>query len=360
VALPHLHPDTEDVFVLCSDTPLITSETLAAFADMCEEVAVIAMPTHPEESYGRLVFDADGSVKKIVEMKDASPSEKGLPLGNSGVYKVKKHLLESLTRDLTNENAGGEYYLTDLVEKAYSAHIPVGHYVASSNEFQGINTRQDLANAHAILQNRWKERFMNQGVTFVQPETVVLSFDTELGRDTTVAPFVTFGPGVKTEGNMTILPFCHLENCHLAKNTSVGPFAHIREHSILKHGASVGNFVEIKKSTLGEKTKAKHLSYIGDATLGDGVNIGAGTITCNYDGVRKFETVIDHNVLVGANVSLVAPVHVGEGSVIAAGSVITQNVDNDSLAIGRAYQINKPLGAKKLKEKQKKPAPHEA
>ncbi len=353
-AMPYLKPEIEDVFIMCGDTPLITPETLADFSKMTDPLALLAMKVNPNTSYGRLIIDAKDRAQRIVEMKDATDDEKKLPLANTGVYKIKRALLNELIPTLSNQNASGEYYLTDLVEKTAQKNMAVGVLIADADEFHGINTRADLAKATHILQNRWRDQLMNEGVTLVQPETVHFSYDTKISKDVTIHPFVTMGPGVTLDTNVTVFPFCHLENCHLEMNASVGPFAHLRGGAVLKEGASVGNFVEVKKSTLGRKTKAKHLSYIGDATLGDNVNIGAGTITCNYDGVQKFETIVDDNASIGANTSLVAPVYVGKGAIVAAGSVITQNVDADDLALGRARQVNKPKGADKLRQKQKK------
>jgi len=220
-----------------------------------------------------------------------------------------------------------------------------------AEEFRGINTRKELAQAENILQNRWRELFLNQGVTLKQPETIFFSFDTKIGKDSVVGPFVTFGVGVDLGEDVTILPYCHLENTRAEKDVVVGPFAHCRGENILRNASQVGSFVEVKGSEMGAKAKAKHLSYIGDANVGEKANIGAGTVICNYDGFQKFRTWIGPYAMIGGNSCLVSPVKIGDGAMIAAGSVITQNVPDHDLAIARQKQVNKTLGAKKFKSK---------
>ncbi|RZI45522.1 bifunctional UDP-N-acetylglucosamine diphosphorylase/glucosamine-1-phosphate N-acetyltransferase GlmU [Candidatus Finniella inopinata] len=347
VALPYLNADTQEVMIICGDTPLLQVQTLKVLNDLTADVNLIAMPVrNVNDTYGRVVCDEHGRPTQIVEYKDATDDQRALPWANSGVYKIKASALRALLPQIEPQNANHEYYLTDIVKLAHQKGHPLAMITADADEFQGVNTRQDLSLAEQLLQQRWRHQLMDQGVTLRQPETIFLSFDTKIGQDSCIGPFATFGPGVQLAHNVTVLPFCHLENTSAEPDVIIGPFAHCRGGTFLQHGTQLGNFVEVKGSQLGPNVKAKHLSYIGDATIGADTNVGAGTVTCNYNGFEKFKTTIGANVMVGGNTCLVAPLTIGDGVLIAAGSTITKDVPSDALAIGRPQQVNKPQGAK--------------
>lgn len=351
-ALPYLESNIEEVMILSGDTPLIRLSTLYALRQLTTDINLISMPIRSvEDTYGRIICDDNSKPLAIVEYKDATLQQRQLPWANSGVYKIKTSLLSNLLPLIIAQNANKEYYLTDLIklayEKGYSSHM----IYSNADEFQGINNRQDLSLAEYILQQRWRKEMMDQGVTLYQPETIILNHDTKIGQDSCIGPFVTFGPQVELAEDVTVSPYCHLEYTKAESGVTIGPFAHSRGNTLFHEGASVGNFVEVKGSTLGKKVKAKHLAYLGDATIGENANIGAGTITCNYDGFKKSKTTIGKNVMVGANSSLVAPLTVGDGAIVAAGSVVTQEVPEDALVISRSAQVIKEEGAKKIRIK---------
>ncbi len=352
IALNALDPKAEDVIILCGDTPLIHSNTLQTLKDSKADLTLIGMKLETKEhAYGLVIQDKNGNPSQIVEFKDATVEQRKIPFGNAGVYKIKTSLLKELLPKLGNQNAAGEYYLTDLVALAHQKGYKTEMLHRAEEEFQGINNRVELAKAETVLQNRWRLQTMQAGVTLVQPETIFLSHDTKIGKDSRIGPFVTFGPNVKVAEDVTVLSFCHIENTTIKEGASVGPFAHLRGNTILESGASIGNFVEVKGSKIGRKAKAKHLSYIGDAEVGDKANIGAGVITCNYDGFIKSRTVIGSNSMIGANTSLVAPVTIGEGAIVGAGSTITKSVPADALAVTRSQQLTKLNWARKFREK---------
>lgn len=343
---------TEEVIILCGDTPLINLNTLQTLKDSKADLTLIGMKLKTEDhAYGLIVQDKDGNPCQIIEFKDATPEQRKIPFGNAGVYKIKTSLLKELLPQLDNQNAAGEYYLTDLVSLAQQKGCKTEMLQGTEEEFQGINNRAELAKAEVVLQDRWRLQMMQAGVTLVQPETVSLSHDTVIGKDSRIGPFVTFGLGVQLAEDVTVLSFCHIENTIIEEGASVGPFAHLRGNTILESGASIGNFVEVKGSKIGKKAKAKHLAYIGDAEVGDKANIGAGTITCNYNGFEKLKTVIGAGAMIGANTSLVAPVTVGEGAFIGAGSTITKFVPADALSVARSPQTTKLNWARKFRVK---------
>lgn len=333
-----------DVLVLYGDVPMITPETLERMIAARRTVgpdgkapAVVVLGFTPKDAaaYGRLKLCADGRLEAIVEYKDASADERRIALCNSGIMAVDgRHLFEFL-RAVRNENANGEYYLTDIVAIARAA----GHVAAvvetGEDEVIGINSRAELAEAEALFQRRARLRAMAEGATLIAPETVFFSHDTLLGRDVLVEPNVVFGPGVTVGDGVTIHAFCHLEGAKIASAATVGPFARLRPGAELRPGAKVGNFVEIKKSLLEEGAKVNHLTYIGDARIGPKANVGAGTITCNYDGFNKARTDIGAGAFIGSNSSLVAPVKIGDGAIVGAGSVVTKDVTGDALAVVR-------------------------
>jgi len=332
------------VIVLYADTPLIRSETVErVFAALDDGAAVSVLGSEPREpgGYGRLIENADGGLDAIVEAKDASPEQLMVGLCNSGVLAMPAKLMFELLGEVTNENASGEYYLTDLVGLARGRDLPAKAVKASADEVLGVNSRVDLAAAEHAFQQSARHQAMVDGVTLVAPETVYFSHDTVIGNDVTVEPHVVFGPGVTIESGARIRAYSHLEGAQVGGGCEVGPYARLRPGAVLKTGAKVGNFVEVKKAVLGEGAKANHLSYIGDATVGAKANIGAGTITCNYDGFLKYQTVIGEGAFIGSNSSLVAPVTIGDGAMTGSGSVITDSVPDDALALSRAKQTNK-------------------
>lgn len=335
--------------VLFGDTPFVRAETLDAMmeAQASHDVVILGFEAADPGRYGRLVMAGD-TLERIVEFKDADATERAITLCNSGVVACKAPLLFDLIEAVDNNNASEEYYLTDIVGLARARGLSATVVTCDEAETLGINTRAELAGAEAAFQARARADAFENGVTLPAPETVHFAFDTVIGRDTLVEPNVVFGPSVTVESGVTVRAFSHLEGCHIARGAIVGPYARLRPGAELSEDARVGNFVEIKNARIGTGTKVNHLSYIGDATLGRGTNIGAGTITCNYDGVMKHHTDIGENVFIGSNTMLVAPVHVGDGAMTGSGSVITSDVDADALAIARAPQVEKPGMAAKL------------
>lgn len=354
-ALPTI-PST--VLVLCGDAPLLETEALAQITEQHQArdtpcITVVGMKPSEPGSYGRIISDASGQIDRIVEYRDASEAERAIPLCNSGVILADGALLKRLVAKLSPQNEAGEYYLTDVVALAREEGIPAFVLEMPHEMLQGINTRVDLAAAEATLQNRWRHRFMENGVTLVDPASVFFCHDTKIGRDVTISPNVTFGPGVSIADRVQILQGCHIENATLGQGVTLGPFAHLRDGAVLGDRVSIGNFVEIKGTTIGSDTKAKHLSYLGNATIGEKVNIGAGTITCNHNGFIKSQTTIGDGAYVGSNSCLVAPVSIGSGAMIAAGSVVSQDVPEDALAIARERQENKMSWAAQFRARYK-------
>jgi bifunctional UDP-N-acetylglucosamine pyrophosphorylase/glucosamine-1-phosphate N-acetyltransferase len=344
MAAPLLEGFSGDVAVLYGDNPLITTATLerlvAARAEA--ELALLAMrPTDPAK-YGRVVLDATGQVERIVEWADASEGERRIGLCNAGVVCAAAPNLFRWLAALKNDNRQGEYYLTDVVQAARAEGLRAVAVEAPEAELRGINSRAELAVAEAEVQATLRAAAMAGGATLVMPETVHMSFDTQLGRDVVVEPHVVLAPGVTVEDGVTIRAFSHLEQCVVRGGAMIGPYARLRPGTEVGEGAHVGNFVELKAATLGPGAKANHLTYLGDVTVGAGANVGAGTITCNYDGVNKHRTEIGEGAFIGSDTALVAPVRVGARAVTAAGSVITEDVPDDALAIARGRQVNKP------------------
>ena len=332
-----------DALILFAGDPLITADTcrtVLARLRGAGEPAVVVVGKRPEEpgKAGRLVTSDGDQLDRIVEARDASPEELAIPLCNAGVMAVGRGQLFPLLDRVTNDNAKGEYYLTDIVGLARSDGATCAHVEAPDEEVMGIDTRADLARAEAIVQERLRSAAMDAGATLVDPATVYLSWDTRLGRDVTVGPNVIFGPGVTVGDNVTIRAFCHLEGASVSDGAIVGPFARLRPGTDIGVDAHIGNFVEIKNAVVGQGAKINHLSYVGDASVGPAANIGAGTITCNYDGYLKHRTEIGAGAFIGSNASLVAPVAVGAGAVIGAGSVITKDVGDGNLAVARGEQ----------------------
>lgn len=351
-ARPALLERTDDILVMFGDTPLIRSETLAALRKALADGAAVAVlgftPADPK-GYGRLVMK-DAQLLAIREEKDASAEERAITFCNGGLMALSgQHALAILDR-IGNANAKGEYYLTDAVAIAREMGLKTAAIETSEDDVRGINTKAQLAEAEAVLQKRLRDAAMEAGVTLIAPETVFLSADTKLGKDVTIEPNVVFGPGVTVEDGATIRAFSHLEGAHVGKGARVGPYARLRPGAVLGIDVHIGNFVEVKAATIEDGAKANHLAYIGDARVGAGSNIGAGTITCNYDGVAKHKTDIGKGTFIGSNSSLVAPVKIGDGSYVGSGSVVTKDVPPDSLAVGRAKQVVKEGWAKRLRQ----------
>jgi bifunctional UDP-N-acetylglucosamine pyrophosphorylase/glucosamine-1-phosphate N-acetyltransferase len=346
-----------DIVILYGDAPLLQSETIARLIDTRRAanaaIAVAGMRPADPSPYGRLVLGADGGVERIVEARDASPAEAAIILCNGGIMAVAAEHLFDLVDRLETNNAKREFYLTDIVAIARQRNLRVAYAELPAEEVLGVNTRAELARAEALMQDRLRRRAMEQGATLVAPETVFLSADTKLGRDVVIEPNVVFGPGVSIADNVRIRSFSHLDGATIDSGSIVGPYARLRPGAVLERDVHVGNFVEVKATRLGVGVKASHLSYLGDSDVGAATNIGAGTITCNYDGVNKARTIIGAHAFIGSNTALVAPVTVGDGAYVATGSVITSDVPADALAIARARQVDKPGRAAQLRARLK-------
>ncbi len=329
-----------DVLVLFGDTPLLTAETMqkmVAARRAANDPAVVVLGFRPDDpaEYGRLVTDADGGLEAIVEFRDATPEQREIGLCNAGIMAIDGKVMFSLLDAVGNDNAKGEYYLTDIVEIARGRQL-----ACVAVEAMGVNSRAQLAEAEEAMQSRLRANAMANGVTMTDPETVWLSADTNLGRDVTIEPNVFFGTGVTIADDVEIRAFCHIDQAEVASGCIVGPYARLRPGARLERDAHIGNFVEIKAALVEEGAKVNHLSYIGDARVGAKANIGAGTITCNYDGFFKDITDIGAGAFIGSNSALVAPVKIGDGAIVGAGSVVTTEVEADALAVARGKQRN--------------------
>ncbi len=341
------------VLVLFGDTPLVRPATISALTDRLNagaDIALLGFETDTPTGYGRLIVN-DGRLVAIVEEKDADAATKAIRLCNSGIMAFRSGLLPELLEAIGNANAKGEYYLTDAVAVGTARGLRAEAVIGDEREFVGVNDRSQLAAAEAIFQQRARAEAMAAGVTLVAPETVFFSFDTRLGRDVVVEPNVVFAPGVEVASGVVIRAFSHLEGAKVASGAIIGPYARLRPGADLAENVHVGNFVEIKNARVDPGAKVNHLTYIGDATIGARTNVGAGTITCNYDGFFKHKTVIGADVFVGSNTVMVAPVRVGDNSLTAAGSVITSDVPDGAMAFGRARQeVKEGMGSAKKAE----------
>jgi bifunctional UDP-N-acetylglucosamine pyrophosphorylase/glucosamine-1-phosphate N-acetyltransferase len=347
-----------DVAVLYADNPLISEETLRALlarraGEPAVGLALLAMRPADPARYGRVIGTAD-DVQRVVEFKDATAAEREVGLCNAGVLCAASADMARWLAAVRNDNAAGEYYLTDLVGLARAEGRRVAAVEAPEAELRGINSRAELAQAEATVQQALRLRAMDGGVTMTAPETVFLCADTVLGQDVTIGPNVVFGPGVTVQDGVEIRAFSHLEGCTVREGAIIGPFARLRPGADVGEAAHIGNFVEVKATKLGRGAKANHLAYLGDAEVGAGTNIGAGTITCNYDGFAKHRTTIGAGVFIGSDSILVAPVSVGDGAMVTAGSVITDDVPADAMAFGRARQEHKPGRAAAFRAKRAK------
>ena len=345
---------TGNVIVLYGDTPLIQAKTLVTLSESISDsaICVLGFEARDPGRYGRLITD-DDNLKRIVEFKDASDAEKLVTLCNSGVMAVQAPLLFELLSEIDNKNTTNEYYLTDIVAKAVARGEICKVVRCTETETLGVNSRVELAEAELEFQTLRRDELLENGITMPAPETVHLAYDTIIGRDSTIEQNVVFGPGVTVETGAKIRAFSHLEGAHVSRGCVVGPYARLRPGAELAEDVKIGNFVEIKASLLAEGAKVNHLSYIGDTTVGARANIGAGAVTCNYDGVMKHHTSIGEDAFIGSNTMLVAPVSVGQEAMTASGSVIVRDVPAGDLAIGRAKQENKTWLAVKLMKKLK-------
>jgi bifunctional UDP-N-acetylglucosamine pyrophosphorylase/glucosamine-1-phosphate N-acetyltransferase len=348
-----------DVLLMFGDVPFVRADTMRVMLKRLhgeDAPAAVVLGFKPWEArqYGRILSDGD-TISKMVEYKDATDEERACPICNSGLMAVRGDILFNLLAAVGNDNAQGEYYLPDIINVAIAAEIPTAVVMTSDpDEVAGINSRAELADAEARFQQQRREQAMAQGATLLAPDTVWFSHDTELGRDVLVEQNVVFGPGVSVGDNARIRAFSHLEGAKLAEGVEIGPFARLRPGAVLMAGAKIGNFVEVKNSTLGEGAKANHLSYIGDATVGARANIGAGTITCNYDGYFKHKTVIGAGAFIGSNSALIAPVTIGVDAIVAAGSAVSRDVADGELRMVRAEQLVKPGWADRFHDAMKK------
>lgn len=343
-ALPALEGFKGDVLILYGDTPLLTAATLERLVAAKGAAALALLGFTPDDPgpYGRLILDADGGLSKIVEAKDASPEERAVRLCNAGGFVLDAELLRELLGELTADNAQGEYYLTDIVTGARRRGLRAVAYDAPADDVMGVNSQAERAAAEAVFQARARAAHMAAGVMLADPATVYFSADTAIGPGTAIGENVVIGPGVSIAAGVTIKPFCHLEGVSIASGATVGPFARLRPGSVIGEDVHIGNFVETKAATLEKGAKASHLTYLGDVSVGAGANIGAGTITCNYDGFFKYRTEIGAGAFVGSNTALVAPVSIGARANIGAGSTITKDVAADALALARGAQTEKP------------------
>jgi bifunctional UDP-N-acetylglucosamine pyrophosphorylase / glucosamine-1-phosphate N-acetyltransferase len=344
------------VLILYGDTPFVEAETLRRMLDRLngdDGPGVVVLASCPADplKYGRIILGEGDRIAKMVEYKDASEEERAVRLCNSGMMAVRGKDLFRWLDQIGNDNAAGEYYLPDIVNIAAAEGREAVVIEGDPYETAGVNSRAELAHLELEWQRRRREQVLHEGATLIDPESVWFAYDTKLGRDVTVEPHVVFGPGVEIADGATIHAFSHIEGAIIGTKASIGPFARIRPGTRLAERTKVGNFVELKKAEVGTGAKVNHLSYVGDAQIGEAANIGAGTITCNYDGFGKYRTVIGAGAFIGSNTALVAPVTVGDGAIVGAGSVITRDVEPDSLAVERSEQKGIAGWARRFRER---------
>ena len=343
------------LLVVNGDMPLVTAGTIAECLKAQERtgLALLAFEAADPGAYGRVLMTPEGFLERIVEFKDATPDERATTFCNAGCYAADAEDFFSWASRLKNDNAQKEYYLTDVPVLAKAEGVQCAVAITDELSVIGVNSRAELAEAEAKFQGRRRAQLLAAGVTMTAPETVFLAHDTEIENDVEIEPFVVFGPGVVVKSGARLRSHSHLEGAHVASGAIIGPFARLRPGAEIGEGAHIGNFVEVKNAQLGTGAKANHLTYLGDASVGAGANIGAGTITCNYDGFTKARTEIGAGAFIGSDTALVAPVKVGAGAITAAGSVITQDVAPDALAIARGVLTEKPGWAKAFRERKK-------
>ncbi len=340
------------ILILYGDVPLIQAKTLQTLTGMVNKdmpLAVLGFTAADPQGYGRLLCDQHGHLQAIREELDASQQEREVDLCNSGIMAVVADELWTLLDQLGNDNANQEFYLTDIVGLTAAAGKKIGVAICDESQVAGINDRAQLAAMEQIFQNRLRRQAMDNGATLISPETVFLSADTQIGRDVVIEPHVFIAPGVEIADNVIVHGFCHLADAKIGEGAVIGPYARLRPGTDLRANTKVGNFVEIKKSTIHQGAKVNHLSYIGDANVGENANIGAGTITCNYDGFGKSQTIIGKGAFIGSNSSLIAPVKIGDGAYVGSASVVSKDVPDNALALSRVEQNNKPGWAKRFR-----------
>lgn len=346
VGLKGIENTDNKILLLYGDVPFIRASTYQNMVKKMEnsksDLLLLGFRTkNTDSAYGRLIMDKNNKIERIVEYRDATPEERAEDRCNAGIYLIKNaKLLAELLKNIDNKNSSGEYYLTDIIHMAVARGLSCDFILAEEEEVRGINSQEELASAEASFQNRKRLEFMDAGVTLMDPSSVFFSYDSALEANVLIEPNVYFDPGVSVKSGARIRAFSYLESCSIGENVVVGPFAHIRPGTLLKNSSRVGNFCEIKNSTVGANTKVNHLTYLGDAEVGDNTNIGAGVITCNYDGYGKFKTQIGNDAFIGSNVTLVAPLKLGNDVLVGAASVLTNNVEDGSLALARAEQKN--------------------
>jgi bifunctional UDP-N-acetylglucosamine pyrophosphorylase/glucosamine-1-phosphate N-acetyltransferase len=343
------------LLVVNGDMPLVTADTIAECikAQTRTGLALLAFEAADPGAYGRVLMTPDGTLDRIVEFKDANAAERATTFCNAGCYAADAKKFFGWAAALKNDNAQKEYYLTDVPALARAEGVPCAVAFTDELSVTGVNSRSELAEAERKFQNRMRARLLADGVTMTAPETVFFAHDTKIDNDVEIEPFVVVGPGVTVKSGARLRSHSHLEGAHVASGAIIGPFARLRPGAEIGENAHIGNFVEVKNTTLGAGAKANHLTYLGDASVGAGANIGAGTITCNYDGFTKARTEIGAGAFIGSDTALVAPVKVGAGAITAAGSVITQDVAPDALAVARGKQAEKPGWAKAFRERKK-------
>lgn len=354
LATKNIKSEIDEVFLVCADTPFLDFNELRQLEEFDADLTIMGMHIKDlEKSYGRVVLNENKIPVEIVETK-YNHIYKNNPVANAGVYKFKRRLLDKLLSRLDVNKESGEIYATDLVKLAFENDFSTALVLGNEENFLGINTQAELQQAENIFQNRMRNSLIEMGVKFTAPETCFFKHDTIIEGESDIEPYVVFGENVIVKKRAHILSFCYLSDCVIESNASIGPFAHLRGKTVIKENAAIGNFVEIKGSLIDDGAKIKHLSYVGDAKIGVKSNVGAGTITCNYNGFEKFKTVVGDGVMVGANSTLVAPVEISNNAYIAAGSIITENVKENSLAITRVEQKEKINWTIKFREKYRK------
>ncbi len=355
-ALPHIKNIAQPILVLYADTPFINKDIMRKLLDKIKsgsDICVLGFIAENPNGYGRLITSSTGSLRAIVEDSEAKTSEKMIKNVNAGIMAFNGNIIEETIRKITPSNSKKEFFLTDTVSVGSKDNLRVDYIITDKEHVIGINNLEQLAYAEAIAQNNLRRKAMLSGVTMIAPETVFLQKDTIFGQDIVIEPNVVIAGGVSIANNCHIKSFCHLERCNIGEGNIIGPFARIRPDTVTSQNVKIGNFVEVKKSTLGIGAKVNHLSYIGDSEIGSNSNIGAGTITCNYDGYRKYETKIGKGAFIGSNTALIAPVNIGDNAIIGAGSTITQDVPDTGLSLSRSKQTIIPSGAKKVQNKRK-------
>ena len=332
----------QDILIIFADNPFIDKKIVENMIDLKKkknsDIVLLAVNTNKKNEYGKIILNDEDKVKKIVEFKDATIDQKKISLCNSGILLLKSEVLKKLITKIKSKNKKKEYYLTDIVDLANKDNFKINYVKSDFLKTLGVNTKQELAVAEEYFQNVLREKFISAGTKLLDPKSVFFNYDTKIGKDVIIEPNVFFGPNVIIKNNVHIKAFSHIEGAKILDNAIIGPFARLRPGTVIGPSSHVGNFVEIKKTHIEKNSKINHLSYLGDTNIGKNVNIGAGVITCNYDGIKKNKTTIADNVFVGSNVSLVAPIKLSKNSIVGAGSVITQSVKKNALALERNEQ----------------------